>query len=183
MVPIVNKQLMFFFPHLPLFLVGCAGIISQPQHNIPVEEPSAIFSENNVTGIANTQDNVRAREKILDSKQYVQGMPAVLTLLDRAENEKQSGKITLAAATLERAIRLEPKNPLLWSRLAEIRLLEKDWHQAYVLANKSNSLAQTMGGLQRQNWQIIERAKSAQGDMSAVEFARDKIKELLLTNP
>ncbi|MGK0297744.1 MAG: tetratricopeptide (TPR) repeat protein [Gammaproteobacteria bacterium] len=171
-------------------LSGCAGIISQPQENVPVEEPDGIKS---TAPVENIQFQKQTDEIIpiesLNSDVMINrndtglGRPAVIALMDNAELEKQSGRVENAAATLERAIRLEPKNALLWSRLAEVRLLEKNWHQAYVLANKSNSLAQTNPELQRQNWQIIEQAKIAQNDKVAAELARSKIKELSNASP
>jgi hypothetical protein len=43
-------------------------------------------------------------------------------LLDTAEQRASAGHLDSAAATLERALRLEPQNPLLWHRLARLRL-------------------------------------------------------------
>ena len=40
--------------------------------------------------------------------------PAVVALLRQAENQANSGDLGAAAASLERAIRIEPRNPLLW---------------------------------------------------------------------
>ncbi|MGY8815842.1 MAG: tetratricopeptide repeat protein [Gammaproteobacteria bacterium] len=171
-------------------LFGCAGIISQPQQNVPVEEPGGIRSTAPVEHIQSQSSNDEIipieslnSDVMINKKENGLGRPAVIALMGNAEMEKQNGRVKNAAATLERAIRLEPKNALLWSRLAEIRLIEKNWHQAYVLANKSNSLAQTNPILQRQNWQIIEQAKIAQNDKVAAELARSKIKELSNAKP
>ena len=40
---------------------------------------------------------------------------------------------------LERALRIEPRNPSLWHELAGVRLLEGHYEQADSLAQRSNS--------------------------------------------
>ncbi|MGH8576020.1 MAG: tetratricopeptide repeat protein, partial [Gammaproteobacteria bacterium] len=50
--------------------------------------------------------------------------PAPRVLLTRARTLANAGKSEEAAATLERAIRIEPRNPWLWHRLAVLRLQE-----------------------------------------------------------
>jgi hypothetical protein len=104
--------------------------------------------------------------------------PAVIALLDVADREMQSGRRDYAVASIERALNLEPKNAMLWSRLAIIRLQQQDWQQAYVLANKSNSLAQGNRSLQIQNWQVIEKARAGQGDAAGVAEARRMLDSL-----
>lgn len=112
-----------------------------------------------------------------DSRQAA-ASPAVIALLESAERDLQAGKSEYAVASIERALNLEPKNAILWSRLATIRLAQQDWQQAYVLANKSNSLAQGNTALQRQNWQIIARAKTGQSDVAGAAEARKKLEDL-----
>ncbi|MGH8590248.1 MAG: tetratricopeptide repeat protein, partial [Gammaproteobacteria bacterium] len=62
-------------------------------------------------------------------------------LLTRARTLANAGKSEEAAATLERAIRIEPRNPWLWHRLAVLRLQEGQHSVAIELAKKSNVLA------------------------------------------
>ena len=104
--------------------------------------------------------------------------PAVVALLNNAEKEQQAGRHDHAAATIERALGLEPQSALLWSRLAAIRLDQGKWQQADVLAGKSNSLARNNRNLQFQNWRIIERAKTGMGDAIGAAAARQMISRL-----
>ncbi len=67
--------------------------------------------------------------------------PAVVALLETAEQQANSGDLEAAAASLERAIRIDPRNPLLWHHLATVRLSQGDAQAAEQLAVKSNSLA------------------------------------------
>ncbi len=165
-------------------LHGCAGLISQPVDNVPVEEPGK-------AEIVSVDKSVKPGERISDAEfigldtmqaelpkeaqPATQQSPVIVALLDDALQQQQQGRLPMAAATIERAIRLEPNNPFLWTRLAQVRLAEKNWQQAYVLANKSISLARSNRDLQQLNWSIIEQAKYGQGDQAAAEHPRQQI--------
>src|SRR3954468_96652 len=66
---------------------------------------------------------------------------AVIALFDNAKTDAASGKLDTAAASLERALRIEPHNPALWHELARLRLQQRQPEQAASLAAKSNGLA------------------------------------------
>lgn len=87
------------------------------------------------------------------------GGPAVMALAKRADGEIRANDLVAAAATLERALRIEPNNAGLWSRLAEVRLRQGDKAQAEQLALKSNGLAAGNAALKARNDQIIARAR------------------------
>jgi len=181
----MNEILKLFQLISIVIIGGCSGLISQPREDVPVEEPMlsdrAVQSDDTtVTPGAGEllQIDQLGPVESLSGNNINMGIPAVIALLESAEQERQSGKVDIAASTIERALRMEPKNALLWTRLAEIRLTQNNWQQAYVLANKSNSLAGDNRKLQIQNWQIIEKVKIRQGDRVAIEQARNKIREL-----
>ncbi|MEO6697553.1 MAG: tetratricopeptide repeat protein [Gammaproteobacteria bacterium] len=88
---------------------------------------------------------------------------AVVALLDNAGQQTRSGNLDAAAAALERAQRLEPRNPEVWSRLAGIRLQQGQFDQAINLASKSNSLAGNNTTLLARNNRIIVQAKQQMG--------------------
>jgi predicted Zn-dependent protease len=67
--------------------------------------------------------------------------PAVDALARRAEQQRQTGDYTGAAATLERALRIEPQQAYLWNRLSRVRLEQGLGAQAGNLAARSNALA------------------------------------------
>ena len=50
--------------------------------------------------------------------------PAVVALLGHAEQQANDGDLQSAAMTLERAIRIDSRNPVLWHHLASVRLAE-----------------------------------------------------------
>lgn len=104
--------------------------------------------------------------------------PAIVALLSDADKFAMSGKTEQAAARLERAIRIEPNNALLWQKLGKIRLEQKKWHLAISMAQKSNSLAASDNYLQSENWLIISYAKDGLGDREGAIDAREKAKSL-----
>lgn len=87
------------------------------------------------------------------------GGAAAKALAKRADAEMRGNDLMAAAATLERALRIEPSNAGLWSRLAEVRLRQGDLSQAEQLALKSNGLAGGNAALRARNEQIIARAR------------------------
>ncbi len=85
--------------------------------------------------------------------------PAVLALLDDTDVHVSEGNPDAAAGSVERALRLEPKNPWLWHRLAALKFEQGLWQQAVTLAQKSNSLAARYPALRRANADLIAQAK------------------------
>jgi tetratricopeptide (TPR) repeat protein len=69
--------------------------------------------------------------------------PALQSLVNEANSQASTGQLDLAAATLDRAVRIEPRNPLLWIELARVRLLENDGPQAEALSRKALVLARS----------------------------------------
>lgn len=87
----------------------------------------------------------------------------VLALLTQAKQQEKAGNPEKAAAVLERALRIEPKNPQLWYRLALLRLQQGELDLARSFANKSIALAQGDDELQAKNRTIIEQVELLQG--------------------
>jgi predicted Zn-dependent protease len=104
--------------------------------------------------------------------------PAVIALLGQAEDQANGGDLETAAASIERAIRIEPRNPLLWYHLATVRLAQQEATQAEQLAVKSNSLAAGNRLQQSRNWRLIARARQALGDRAGARAAEQRAREL-----
>ncbi len=86
---------------------------------------------------------------------------AAASLLAQADSRAQTGEWEQAAALLERALRIEPRNAWLWHRLATVRLRQGRYAQAVSLANRSSSLAPADAALQTKNRRLIEQAREA----------------------
>ncbi|WP_221063318.1 tetratricopeptide repeat protein [Methylomagnum ishizawai] len=100
--------------------------------------------------------------------------PAVLALMDEAGQSLQSGDLDNAATALERAIRIQPKNPKLWHDLAEVRLRQQEPGLAEDLAKKSNLHAQGDNALISANWSLIAEARRLRGDTAGADEALRK---------
>ena len=73
------------------------------------------------------------------------------------------GDIDGASATLDRALRIEPSNPLLWIELGRVRLVDGNAHQAEVCARKALALASGDPAAQGQAGRVLVDALRAQG--------------------
>lgn len=87
--------------------------------------------------------------------------PAVVALLDDTGRKVEQGDSDAAIRSLERAVRLEPRNPWLWRRLAVLQFKLQQWNQAIALANKSSSLADKWPQLRQANTELTRLAKQA----------------------
>jgi tetratricopeptide (TPR) repeat protein len=92
-----------------------------------------------------------------------QPAPAVKALVERAEVQRAAGDLAGAAATLERALRIDQRNPYLLNRLAQVRLEQGQFAQADSLAAKSSILAGDAPALKRDNQRIMAAARRASG--------------------
>lgn len=140
-----------------IVLSACSQQPTKSDALIPVEE-RYVPSDNISTTPTTSADNVQ---------------PTVIAaLIDQANNHAAAGNTGKAIASLERALRIEPGNALLWHRFALVRLQQNDWQQAIALARKSNALALDDAPLKSQNWSIIARAYEELGEMDKAREAR-----------
>jgi len=100
---------------------------------------------------------------------------AVLALWDQARQESAGGRTQAAGASLERALRIEPRNPALWQELARIRLAQGQFRQAENLAAKSNALAGDNLRLRTENWRLIGQARLGLGDEAGAQAAFERM--------
>jgi predicted Zn-dependent protease len=81
--------------------------------------------------------------------------PAASALVTQAHTQVGGGDYGQAAATLERALRIEPDNPLLWIELGRVRLDENNAAQADAMGRKALALATADAGAQAAAWRLI----------------------------
>ncbi len=103
---------------------------------------------------------------------------AVAGLMESARADAAAGRLTNAAASLERALRLEPRNPRLWQELARVRLKQGDFTQAENLAARSSTWAGNDSALRAENWRVIAQAREAMGDGRGAQAARDNAERM-----
>ena len=149
-----NRYGLFFIAALLLLIAGCAGVTTKPSGEsaapAAAELPPPVMSDNR----------------------------AVIALLDLARTDNEAGRREAAGASLERALRIEPRNPWLWHQLAQLRLTQGQYEQAISLARKSNSFAGHQSRVQSENWQVIGNARIAQGDAAGAKQAFKRAADL-----
>lgn len=105
---------------------------------------------------------------------------AVTSLVRQARSQRAAGQPQQAQATLERALRIEPRNYFVWSALAQTHLDQKNYEQAASVAAKSNSLARGNLYVELENWKTIRAARVATGNASGAEQAQARIDSIQL---
>jgi hypothetical protein len=89
--------------------------------------------------------------------------PATRSLVTQAHTLLAHGDIDGASATLDRALRIEPSNPLLWIELGRVRLVDGNAHQGEVCARKALALASGDPAAQGQAGRVLADALRAEG--------------------
>lgn len=99
--------------------------------------------------------------------------PATRSLVTQARTLVSRGDLEGASSTLDRALRIEPNNPLLWIERGRLRLAENDPHQAEGCGRKALALASGDRGTQAQAGRLLADALRAQGrNPEAIEVER-----------
>lgn len=99
------------------------------------------------------------------------GNAAVVALLDSANGYVRNNELDKAAAALERAQRLEPRNPNILYDLAQVRAHQSQYAQSEALAQKSIGLATGNKPLQAKAWRLIAAVRRASGNASGGDAA------------
>jgi len=173
-------------------ITACTSV-SKPEkkESVPVEERSVtVEGKINVeTAVEDVSPTLPATDPLPEAKKLepivethtdanqLSG-PAVVALLEDVKLYERTGKSDQAVATIERALRIEPKNPLLWQRLSFLRLRQGHWQQAISMAQKSNALAAGNKRMQITNWKIIAKACEINGNKTGLKQARQMIQSL-----
>ncbi len=89
---------------------------------------------------------------------------AASALATQAHQQAANGDTAQAAATLERALRIEPDNPLVWIELGRLHLAENNPAQADAMGRKALALASGDASAQSSAWRLIADSLRARGD-------------------
>jgi tetratricopeptide (TPR) repeat protein len=88
--------------------------------------------------------------------------PATSSLVMQARTLMSHGDFDGASSTLDRALRIEPNNPLLWIERGRLRLAESDAHQAEGCGRKALALASGDPATQKLAGRLLADALRAQ---------------------
>ena len=111
-------------------------------------------------------------EPVDQPKEVREIAPAVLSLLEEADQLRTAGDLVGASARLERAQRIAPTEPEVYFQLSSLRLEQGSLEAAANIATQGVDLSGTDKAMKRDLYTVIARAKDALGDTSGASEAR-----------
>ncbi len=158
---------------MPVVLTGC---ISTSTIDVPTQEPAVIHDRAIVDGQAlPLPDEPTLKSESVDGPRAAS--PVVSKLLASSQQQRRTGQWDAASESLERALRIEPRNASLWAALAEVKYSQRDYNSAIQLSAKSNTLSGNQRQLRRRNWLLMANSYDALGNAEAATRFREKLLE------
>ena len=104
--------------------------------------------------------------------------PASQSLVSQAQAQRKRVDLLGATVSLERALRIEPGNPLLWIEMGRLRMDQRNFPQAENMGRKA--LATAVGDPQSQSlaWLLIADSFKARGKNPQAQDAYDRAQSL-----
>jgi len=99
-------------------------------------------------------------------------------LVSQAQSQAASKNYAVAASSLERALRIEPDNPLLWIELGKVRQAEGNYQQAENMGRKAASMAVNAPRAQSAAWTLIAESLRARGKTAQAREAQERASRL-----
>ncbi|HEY5776832.1 MAG TPA: tetratricopeptide repeat protein [Xanthomonadales bacterium] len=131
--------------------------------------------------------NARVREPASQDSAGVQVYslqnPAVKQLTAQASDAEHAGNFDQASALLERALRIEPRDPQLLQHMAEIKLQKEDYQQALNFAVRSYDIGPRVGEICSRNWRTISVAREHLNDSNGASDAEERATQCMNTRP
>ena len=100
--------------------------------------------------------------------------PASRALVTQASTQRKKGDLPGAAVTLDRAMRIEPNNPLLWIEMGRLRMDQRNYAQAENMGRKALAMAVGDDATQSQAWDLIAQSLRARGRNVEAQAALEK---------
>lgn len=104
--------------------------------------------------------------------------PATRSLVTQAQAQRKKGDLPGATVSLERALRIEPNNPLLWIEMGKLRMDQRNFPQAENMGRKALSMSVGDDSTQSAAWQLIGESLRARGKNPQAEDAFAKARAL-----
>ena len=99
-------------------------------------------------------------------------------LVSQAQAQRKRGDLPGASVSLERALRIEPSNPLLWIEMGRLRMDQRNYAQAEAMGRKALAMAVGDGHAQSAAWLLISDSLKARNKNSEAQEALERSKEL-----
>lgn len=95
-------------------------------------------------------------------------------LVSQAQSQVASKNYAVAASSIERALRIEPDNPLLWIELGKVRQAEGNYTQAENMGRRAAALAVNAPRTQASAWTLVAESLRAQGKNTEAREAEQR---------
>lgn len=109
--------------------------------------------------------------------------PAVTELTEAALAAEQAGDLDQATLLLERALRIQPRDPELLQHMAEIRLERGEWEQAESFAGRSFDVGPRVGEICQRNWRTMALARERLSRYDEAADARERLQACQIEPP
>lgn len=106
--------------------------------------------------------------------------PASQALVTQAQAQRKRGDLPGATVSLERALRIEPNNPLLWIEMGRLRMDQRNYTQADAMGRKALSMSIGDDRTQSAAWLLVADALRARGKNPEAEEALERSKALAM---
>ena len=104
--------------------------------------------------------------------------PASKALVSQAQAQRKKGDLPGATVSLDRALRIEPNNPLLWIEMGRLRMDQRNYPQAENMGRKALAMSVGDDRTQSMAWQLISDSLRARGKNIQAQEATEKAKAL-----
>ena len=104
--------------------------------------------------------------------------PASTALVSQAQSQRKRGDLPGATVSIERAMRIEPNNPLLWIEMGRLRMDQANFPQAESMGRKALSMSVGDDRTQSLAWQLIADSFKARGKNPQAQDALERSKAL-----
>ncbi len=154
------KYLRWVLMAVAVQLVACSS-----QQPVPIQERSV-----------DIEQEVRQPAEVEGAGLQVRPLqnPGVRELLTQADQAEQQGDLNQAGIFLERALRIQPRDPELLQRIAEIKLQQSNYEQSLNYASRSYDVGPKVGELCSRNWRTISVSRDQLDDPAGAEDARQR---------
>lgn len=124
-----------------------------------------------------------AREESAGVQVYPLKNPAVAELTAQASQAEADGDLSQASILLERAMRIQPRDPELLQQMAEVQLQRGEYSQAISFATRSHDIGPRVGELCARNWRTMSVAYERLGEVSEANLAQNRSQQCMVTRP
>lgn len=167
------KHLRYLIIFTSVLLTACASNNKAPVQGGDYEPKysSTVITPQDGVAIKPQQKRAEVVPKKTTKKARHETKIGVVKLLASAETYRTKNQLARAQSTLERAQRIDPKEPKVYYELAVVHLRKNQPRQAEQMSKKGLSLAHGNPTLQKELWTVMAKALQAQGKKKKAQKA------------